>query len=77
MESDEVKIGLRVRVTKLEDDITGMFVKKKYLDVRQVGIKGRITGYVPGHGGDIWWVEHDNGDVGAYIFTEFERSGEK
>lgn len=71
MELDEVKIGLRVEIVRLEDT-KGMFVAKKHLDVRDVGAKGEIIGYVPGHGGDVWWIKHDNGSIGAYVFNEFE-----
>jgi hypothetical protein len=27
---------------------------------------------VPGHGGDVWFVLHEDGTVGAYSFTEME-----
>lgn len=56
MELDEIKIGLRVEVKKLEDT-KGMMIKKEHLDVRTVGVKGTVIGYVPGHGGDIWWIK--------------------
>lgn len=72
MELDDVKIGLKVEITKLEDNTRGMFVAKKHLDVRRVGAKGTVVGYVPGHGGDVWWVRHDDETVGVYIFDEFE-----
>jgi hypothetical protein len=40
---------------------------------RAPGITGVVASYVPGHGGDVWFVRHDNTlDVGAYIFTELE-----
>lgn len=72
MELDEIKIGLRVKVTKLGDTM-GMLIKREHLDVRAVGVKGTVTGYVPGHGGDLWWVRHDDGHIGAYVFDEFEK----
>ena len=50
-----------------------MLIKKEHLDVRTVGVKGTVIGYVPGHGGDIWWIKHDDGLIGAYIFDEFEK----
>lgn len=49
MELDEIKIGLRVEVKKL-GDTKGMMIKKEHLDIRTVGVKGTVTGYVPGHG---------------------------
>lgn len=72
MELDEIKIGLRVKVTKLEDT-KGMMIKWEHLRVREVGVKGTVIGYVPGHGGDVWWVKHDDGQIGAYVFDEFEK----
>ncbi len=72
MNLNNVKVGLQVKVVKL-GDTKGMLIKPQHLDVRQVGITGTITGYVPGHGGDVWWVKHDESDnVGAYVFDEFE-----
>lgn len=74
MNLNNVKVGIRVKVVKL-GDTKGMFIKFKYLDVREVGITGIILGYVPGHGGDVWWIQHDgNEDVGAYAFNEFEEA---
>ena len=31
-----------------------------------------MAGYVAGHGGDIWWCQHSNGDVAPYGWTELE-----
>ncbi len=74
MNLNDVKVGLHVKVVKL-GDAKGMLIKPKHLDVRKVGISGIITGYVPGHGGDVWWVRHDGcEDVGAYVFDEFEKA---
>ncbi len=72
MELDEIKIGLRVEVKKL-GDTKGMMIKKEHLDVRAVGVKGTVIGYVPGHGGDIWWIKQDDSHIGAYVFDEFEK----
>ena len=72
MELDEIEIGLRVEVKKL-GDTKGVFIKKEHLDVRKIGVKGEVVGYVPGHGGDVWWIKHDDGQIGAYVFDEFEK----
>ena len=45
------------------------FVKSKNLVCRRDD-EGVYYGWVPGAGGDVWWVQHSNGDVGAYCFTE-------
>ena len=72
MDRDKVENGLRVKTTEL-GEITGMLIAAKYLAVRAAGITGVVQGYVAGHGGDVWWVKHDDsGDVGAYVFNEFE-----
>lgn len=68
----EVKPGLRVKITEL-GETTGMMIVPKHLNVRAVGIIGIVKNWVPGHGGDVWFVEHEgSGDVGAYVFNEFE-----
>ena len=72
MRDSDVKPGLRVKTIKL-GNITGMFIVPKHLDVRREGVVGTIKDYVPGHGGDVWFVQHEGTDeVGAYIFTEME-----
>ena len=56
----------------------GIFVNKKHLDVREVGVTGTITGPVPGHGGDVWWIKHDEtSTVGAYVYDEFREVKDK
>ena len=50
----------------------GMFVVARHLDARKTNILGTIKGYVPGHGGDVYYVEHEPGDVAVYCYTEFE-----
>lgn len=63
---------LRVKTLALSDTL-GMTIAPKHLTVRRAGVSGTLTGYVPGHGGDVWWVKHDDSeDVGAYTITELE-----
>ena len=71
MELNNMKPGLRVKITKL-GNTRGMLIDEQHLNVRAVGVTGTIKGHVPGHGGDVWWVEQDDGKVGAYVFDEFE-----
>lgn len=47
------------------------FVKEKYLTTRKTDKKGIILGYVPGCGGDVWWVQHSKKIFAAYRFDEF------
>lgn len=71
MNLNRVREGLRVIITKLMDT-RGMFIERKHLDVRKIGITGVVRGYVPGHGGDVWFIKHDkSSEIGAYMFTEF------
>lgn len=71
MDCNDVKTGLRIRITNL-GDTKGMLINSRHLDCRQKGITGTVDGYVPGHGGDVWFVKHDDGQVGAYSYTEME-----
>ena len=62
--------GDRVLVTRLGSTV-GMSIIQRHLDVRREGASGTVTGWVPGHGGDVWWVLHDESeDVGAYSVDE-------
>jgi hypothetical protein len=70
MKDSDVKTGMRVRVTTL-NSTQGMLIHSKHLAIRQLGKEGTVEGYVPGHGGDVWWVRQDNG-VAAYAFREIE-----
>jgi hypothetical protein len=67
---NDVKPGMRVRIGKL-GNTAGMAIAKEYLDSRAEGATGTIRTWVPGHGGDVWFVHHGD-SIGAYCFTEFE-----
>jgi len=72
MNCNDIKPELRVKTTKLEST-NGMCIAQKHLNVRQEGVTGTVKSYVPGHGGDVWFVQHDNPtEVGAYCYTELE-----
>ena len=71
MDLQDVKVGLKVKITKLRST-SGMMIHPKRLAVRKAGAKGTVLGYVPGHGGDVWWIEHVDGQVGAYCYDEFK-----
>ena len=52
-------------------ECAGFLVNEKmHLDVRKAGALGIIYGYVPGCGGDVWWVKHEDDTIGAYLYTE-------
>lgn len=67
---DEV-MGKRVIVTKL-GPTTGMLIVRDKLANRKEGARGMVSGIVAGHGGDVWWVRHDDGTTAAYGFDEVE-----
>lgn len=72
MDCNAVREGMRVRTTKLGDTL-GMMIHAKHILVRRAGVIGVVRSYVPGHGGDVWFVQHENSDeVGAYVFDEIE-----
>lgn len=72
MDCNAVQSGLRVKTTKLEGT-EGMLIVPKHLVVRREGVIGTVKNWVPGHGGEVWFVQHDDSDeVGAYLFTELE-----
>lgn len=80
MESaDGLEYGTRVR-TKLElEDTKGFIIAERHIKARKANALGLIGAYVPGHGGDVWFVRHSEGDarsdpcpVAAYYYGEFE-----
>ena len=72
MECNDVRKGLRVQISASLTSDGGLLVAPTHLRARGPGKIGKVNGYVPGHGGDVWWVEHDDGTIGAYCFNEFE-----
>lgn len=61
--------GTPVVTNPIDSDCGGFFVKQKYIDARKAA-PGIYRGFVAGAGGDVWWIEHEDGSVGAYMFTE-------
>lgn len=69
------KNGTRVK-TKLiytRKQCEGFLVSEKYINVRSKTY-GKYIGFSCGSGGDVWFVKHDDGTIGAYMYTEvFDR----
>jgi hypothetical protein len=64
--------GMKVRTGKLGSTM-GFIIHPKHIAVRQANITGVVRGWVPGHGGDVWFVQHDNSDdIGVYSVDEME-----
>jgi len=76
MNLEDVKTGMKVCTHKVLGETKGMFVKPKHLKARRPDSEGVVLDYIPGHGGDCWWVKHgdapDGSEIGAYCFDEFE-----
>ena len=66
---ESIKPGLRVKVAKLHKT-TGLLVAQHYLDDRRLGAIGVVGNWIAGHGGDAWWVRHEDGTIGAYCSCE-------
>ena len=66
--------GRRVITNDELETTNGLLIAERHLAARLPGALGMIMGYVPGHGGDVYWVRHFEGpsSVAAYTFTEFE-----
>ena len=67
---------LVVTSTKIlpEKECYGFFVKEQYIKARKPSTNGVYIGYVPGAGGDIWWIKHEDETIGAYLVNEiFDR----
>jgi len=62
-----VKIRCKILPKK---ECAGFLVNAKHIECRRASENGVYRGYVPGAGGDVWWIQHDDGTVGAYMFSE-------
>lgn len=49
-----------------------MMVSGRFIDARRPSTKAELRGFVPGHGGDVYWALHDDGGQAVYCFSEFE-----
>jgi len=66
-------IGILVKTSEnilRPDECMGFLVIQKIISERKPNTNGKYIGYVPGSGGELWWIEHEDGTVGAYLFTE-------
>lgn len=62
--------GTPCRTTATLGSTTGMLIAQHRLDDRVPDTDGVTRGWVSGHGGDVWWVEHEDGTTGAYTAHE-------
>lgn len=74
MKCDEVEAGMKVRTNVELSSTRGVIIHahaESLLNRRECGV-GVVVGVVGGHGGDVWWVRHDDGMFAPYCFDEFE-----
>jgi|HubBroStandDraft_5_1064220.scaffolds.fasta_scaffold1300916_2 hypothetical protein len=67
-----LRIGTRVVTHARLGSTRGFIVAQKLLEARRPSALGLIWGVVGGHGGDVYWVKHDDGTGAAYMSDEFE-----
>lgn len=61
--------GQHVKVNRLKST-RGMLVTPEMFAARRAGKHGTITGAISGHGGDYWFVFHDDNKSAAYSTQE-------
>ena len=67
--------GTKLRVVNMWTDesyLKALFVPEYRKAMRRAGEVVEMAGYVAGHGGDVWWCRHANGDVAPYGWAELE-----
>ena len=86
MNPEDIKIGLKVKTAPGLNSTSGFMIAEQFLQQRKANQLATVYGYVPGHGGDVWWLVHDgatmtkNGQgvdcynnkfIAPYMFMEF------
>lgn len=71
------KKGERLRVVDTLQSTAGLMVTHAALRNRRSSADGVECGYVGGHGGDVWWVLHDDGTVAPYMLMELQPAGDR
>lgn len=66
MKLEKIKPGIRIR-TKLKSSSI-----RPPPGIRRSNIEGVIISDVCGYDRSVWWVDHDDGTIGSYHFTEME-----
>ena len=71
MDVAKIEEGMSIRTHERLGSTAGMMVHRSYLDARRAGEKGKLLTWVPGHGGDLWLIEHEDGRRAVYCYMEF------
>lgn len=73
---DEPKIVLSPWTLVITNDNVvqehSFLINKSRNNVRRPGALGLLRGFLSGHGGDVYWVQHQDGTVGPYGWWEFD-----
>lgn len=72
MRESFVKPGMRIVITDIKTT-RGYNVDKEHIANRCLHARGTVLGYISGHGGEVFAVEHDVGTIAVYHHSEFER----
>ena len=71
MDASEIRTGIRIKTTKKLNSADGWCVHLNNISTRKNNTEGAILYCVPGHGGDVWFIKHDDNTVAAYDTFEF------
>lgn len=76
MNTQDVRIGMRVKTKPSLGTIAGMVVRQRLFQNRTRNHQGTVLGWVPGHGGDVWVIEDRHGYLAVNSHDEFDNEGE-
>jgi hypothetical protein len=72
-EKKSMENGTKVRTNKELEIPQGMIAMASMIANRRPDAVGEITGIVPGHGGEVYWIRHgSDGTTAPYAVNEFE-----
>lgn len=68
----QIREGMTVKTAATLGSTMGFLIHSRHINARRTDAVGKLRSWVPGHGGDVWWVEHADGQVAAYAYDEFD-----
>lgn len=74
MQASDIRSGMRIKTNDTLGTTEGFTIHEQHLKGRVTNTEGVVTRHVPGHGGDVWFVRHNDGSIAAYADDEFELS---
>jgi len=74
MREGEVEIGMEVRIVEIKPAF-GYAASAKHLKARRMGDTGIVIEMIPGHGGEVFAVRHNDDSIAVYRHDEFEPCG--